>query len=400
MIQKPVVLRLGPFYVMLLVHAFAFASGATLTTVTIPVTVTPAPPVLLDSAVTRDIDGNGYIDEVELYFSNPVTFPPGFSFSNFVISYTGTINSKVVTVQFPVVSMETMDTSGTRFALHLTEDSTTIPGSPQTAWRPFFSMAATGGLRSIPAFQCRDGAGPVIWMVVKTIANVSDRTQDVVSVIFSEPIQGPNGSPFTPATVKPSSVLVDCRRDTSGMWDTAGSLLPSLAANGTDSLSINSFSRMVNDSTLEFIMSNGKDLTVGDYLNINASANLIYDSRARTTGGPGVAPVPANRKVRVIFLTNPRVIRNAVRTEPFVSTMQSSREFLIVYSGYARGQVSAQIYSMKGQLLRAISGAEQGNGLLLWKYDDRFGRPVTNGCYIIRIFAGSRMFKQKIVLSR
>jgi hypothetical protein len=137
--------------------------------------------------------------------------------------------------------------------------------------------------------------------VTKTIVNISDRTQDVVRVTFSEPIQGPNGSQFTPATVKPQVVLTvyRLRPGTTDVYDTINTLSANLAPNGIDSLTIKSFSRVVNDSTLEFIMSNGKDLTTADFININVGPNQIFDGRSRTGGGVGVPPVVNNQKVAV-----------------------------------------------------------------------------------------------------
>jgi hypothetical protein len=61
---------------------------------------------------------------------------------------------------------------------------------------------------------------------------------------------------------------------------------------------------MVDDSTLEFVMSNGKDLTTADYLNIDSAANRIYDNHSRTTGGVGVPPVENNQKVQVKVVNN------------------------------------------------------------------------------------------------
>jgi hypothetical protein len=258
------------------------------------------PPSVLDSAVTRDMNGNGYLDEIDLFFSKPVSFPPGYSLTNITVSYISTINNQVVTVPFTVDSLIPVDASGTKYILILAENTTSLPGSPQTAWRPYVSMTGMENPSSVPPTQCRDGAGPVIWSVVKTIVNVSNRKQDVVQVTFSEPIQGPNGAQFTPATEKPSVVLIDYRKNVDGTWDTINIFSPGAPAPGsTDSLYINSFSSMVNDSTLQFTMSNGKDLNSNDYVNINTSVGQIFDSRARTTGGVGVPPVENNQKVEV-----------------------------------------------------------------------------------------------------
>jgi hypothetical protein len=56
-------------------------------------------------------------------------------------------------------------------------------------------------------------------------------------------------------------------------------------------------------------MSNGKDLTDHDYINIDTDVNQIYDGRSRSGGGVGVAPIKENKPVRVKVLNNtPRKI--------------------------------------------------------------------------------------------
>jgi hypothetical protein len=249
-------------------------------------------PTVLDSAVTRDIDGNGYLDEIELYFSAPVAFPIGFLLSDVTVFYS---NTQTATVLFTVLSIEAMDSSAKKFGLHLAENTSTLPGTQQTAWRPYISII--GISNPVPSTQCKDGAGPVIWNVTKTIHRISDRSQDVVNVTFSEPIQGPNGSHFN-TNIQPQIVFYVYRKRVDGSgFDTINTMY-----------GISAFSRLVNDSTLEFTMSNGIDLTTRDYLNINTSSNQIYDSRVHTVGGTGVPPVQNNQKVQV------KVINSAANT--------------------------------------------------------------------------------------
>lgn len=247
-------------------------------------------PAALDSAVTRDADGNGYIDGIELYFSSPVILPQDSSFYRFTITYQGTMFNQPVTVPFYADTAYPTDTSGTKFLLHLLENRVSLPGVPQTGWRPFVSI--NGLSDSIPATQCVDGAGPVVWSVVKTIVDPADRKKDVVWVTFSEPIRGPNASQFSYANEKPSELFIDLRKNADSTWDTVDMFSP-------NSFAIDSFSRMVGDSALEFKMSNGRDLTDADFLSINASANRIFDSRSVTGGGAGVPPQRDNRKVQV-----------------------------------------------------------------------------------------------------
>lgn len=170
------------------------------------------PPSSLDSAVTRDVNGDGYLDEIELYFNKPVTFPAGMSGANFSIIYNG--------VTFNVDSIGGMGPNGetnTHFVVYLQEDST---AQPQTEWRPLVSITGIQGSNDIKNITAKDGAGPVIWTVTKTINNPEDRTQDVVTVTFSEPIVGPKGSPFAWSTLEPSLVLTVYRLNAAGTGTT------------------------------------------------------------------------------------------------------------------------------------------------------------------------------------
>jgi hypothetical protein len=251
-------------------------------------------PLAIDSAVTRDLDGNGYLDAVELYFNMPVEFPPDFPLGNILILQTVKTfagNLPVAKLPFMTDSMEALDSIGTKYLLHFKEFTADMPDLAQTAWTPFLSIY--GLTDSLVQTQCKDGAGPVVWRVTKIIKDDSDRRQDVVDVTFSEPIQGHDGRPFDPASVEPGALLVDSRQDGNGAWQTAIILDR-----------IDSFSRMPNDSTLEFKMSNGNDLTANDFISINAAANLLYDSRFLSGGGEGIPPEKDNRKVQVQVVAN------------------------------------------------------------------------------------------------
>jgi fibro-slime domain-containing protein len=240
------------------------------------------PPSSLDSAVTRDVNGDGYLDEIELYFNKQVTILPGTAF---------TITANGVT--FPVDSVSgvgTTGSTGTHFIAYLAEQKT-VP--PQTAWRPLVSIAGMQGTPDISKYMSKDGAGPVIWSVTKTINNPENRTQDVVVVTFSEPITGPGGTPFSWSKVKPSDVFTVYKLKPDGTYDTIAMALDSIM----------SFAELVNDSTLKFTMANGVDITANDYMNIKAITGQVYDSK-------GNAPVSDNRKapVKVVGAPPSRIV--------------------------------------------------------------------------------------------
>ncbi len=234
----------------------------------------------LDSAVTRDVNGDGYLDEIELYFNKPVTMLPS---TNFTITSNGVV--------FTVDSVRAVGTTGTHYVVYLQEQQN---GQPQTAWKPLVSITGMQGVADIKNFTATDGAGPVIWTITKTIVNPEDRSQDVITVTFSEPITGPGGSQFAWSTVKPSSVLTVYLPNPSGTgYDTLYNALDSIA----------SFAQVIGDSIVKFTVTNGNDITQNDYMNIKVTAGQIFDAR-------GNAPVTDNRKapVKVIGALPPRII--------------------------------------------------------------------------------------------
>src|SRR5271157_5203946 len=330
------------------------------------------PPSSLDSAVTRDVNGGGYLDEIELYFNKPITILPS---TGFTVTAGGTV--------FPVDSLGGVagagagGETGTHFVVYLHEQQN---GIPQTAWRPLVSIWGIQGAPDINNLMTKDGAGPVIWMVVKTINNPQDRKQDVVTVIFSEPIAGQGGSQFVWSTVKPSDVFSVYRLNAAQTgYDTLSTMLDSIV----------SFTQMVNDSTLRFSMTNGNDITTNDYMNIKVAAGQIFDAR-------GNAPVFVNRKALVAVAVG--IAAGALHVAPFVKTTQSRAGFVVTFGGYPAEQVSATVRTVQGKMVQRLS-LEHGSGFLLWPYSDLRGNRVSNGLYLIEIRAGEKLIRQKVLVT-
>jgi fibro-slime domain-containing protein len=241
-------------------------------------------PSSLDSAVTRDVNGNGYLDEVELYFNKSVTLSAAGS--NYSVVYNGTT--------FPIDSIAgagTTGLTGTHFIVYLHEVQ---DNKPQTAWLPTISIAGIQGTSNITNFKTKDGAGPVIWSVTKVIHSADQRTSDEIDVTFSEPITGAGGNAFVPSKVAPSAILT-VYKDSLGVWVAIPLELDSIA----------SFVGFKGDSTLEFVMSNGHDISVNDGMNINFGTGQIFDIR-------GNAPVLNNQIVPVKVVGVPPVKITAV----------------------------------------------------------------------------------------
>jgi hypothetical protein len=275
------------------ITAAAAGPGGKAVTDSVWVTITEQPPAL-KSVVTQDVDGDGYLDRLILHFDGDVTWPD----SSYHISFSGAYNDPVTgeTVTYSSltvnsVSAENSTNSGSVFIVYLAEPSS---GNLQTGWTPKITISGLADVdpASVTNITAKDGAGPVIWGVTKTINSVSSRTQDKVTVTFSEPI-GTNGNDFN-TSLPPSGII--------RVWEKQHVTMP----NGTvkDTLvevpgmlaGITEFFQVNNNIQVEFYMSNDSDLTSLNYL------SLFSDSNGKSLSDrSSMANVPAvdNRRVQV-----------------------------------------------------------------------------------------------------
>ncbi len=254
------------------------------------------PAARLTSAVTEDVNGDGYLDHIVLHFDKPITWPDSGTYSiTFSGTYQDPVTGQKVTYSLTVDSVTSQN--GTRtdsvFVLNLDEPKSTDPTYkyPQTGWTPTITITGLSGASSVVNTQATDGAGPVIWMVTKTIGSVGSRTQDKVTVTFSEPI-GTNGNGFNTALAPGSLIRV---------WT------DSVLANGTDTLievtgmlvGIKDFFQVDSGVSVDFYMTNGNDLTSKNYLSLvsDSTGKSLSD---RTQSGSVNAPAANNRLVQVV----------------------------------------------------------------------------------------------------
>ena len=150
------------------------------------------------------------------------------------------------------------------------------------------------GIAPLTKFPTTDGAGPVIWSVVKDIKALDDRTQDVVTITLSEPIQSPNGSAFAVGS-QPNLVLYIWTKDSSGTY-----IRDSIMLSG-----IGTFDDISSDGkTITFRMTNGNDLTASDHISIAPNSTYIADKSNLIN-----IPSANNQKVPVaVISTIPNVI--------------------------------------------------------------------------------------------
>jgi hypothetical protein len=266
---------------------------------TVNITIT-GPENTIVSAITRDNNGDGYLDRIDIQLYSPATIPVRGS----QITFTGTYNDPVTGARVTYTTYLTVDSVVSRngtgtdslFSIYLVEPKPGEAGYvyPQTGWTPTITIGGIGA--SALSHVCADGAGPVVWSVVKTITNTSDRSTDLVTVTFSEPIKS-GVNDFSLSTM-PDLVLQVWKHTTTpdGLRDTIVEVTNMLD-------SIPSFVQIDQTKTmLSFTMTNKHDLTTRDYINI-----VWTDSLKRLTDNktPANSPAEDNRLVQVVVKGTP-----------------------------------------------------------------------------------------------
>jgi fibro-slime domain-containing protein len=217
----------------------------------------------LISAVTRDNNQNGYIDQVEVSFDKDTTFTLGTA--NFNVTGPGGVPLKVTKVD---------KAAGGKYLLTIEENRTILP---QSSWTPTVTVGYIPGVQN-GSVTAADGCPPVIWRATVYQAS-EDRRQDTVTIYMSEKIYGKNGTSFPFGSTQPSQML--------NIWNLGGTVKDAAMLNG-----IPGFLKMTGDSILVFLMSNGDTLTDSNRVNINAAPLLVYDKKGNT-------PNDLNQKVRI-----------------------------------------------------------------------------------------------------
>jgi hypothetical protein len=362
----------------------------------------PAPKLL--SATTRDVSGNGYLDEIVLVYSARVPVPAASAIS---VAYTST--------HFSIDSVmgAAHADSDSVITVFLAENKT---GVPQSAWRPLVTLRNGSGSDTVTA---ADGAGPVVWSVVKSISAIGDRTQDLVTVAFSEPIQTANGNVLT-AALTPSQIF--------NVWSVsgAGDTTPS---NGVLA-GITSLNRILDSKTIQFYMSNGSDLTDKNLLSLRSDTPGVADmSQSINTPAPGnqrvdvkvntvfpellqAAPNPATATTReeapgVLHCVNNPLARTWVREDhagvvmtfklmPLTNTSEPIKASLTIYD-YIGNLVNSD---QNGNILPSewqTGGATAHDLDLYWNGTNKKGLIVAAGVYRVVLFLESSKDKRKLI---
>lgn len=232
----------------------------------IPVIIT-GPGALLSRAVTRDIDGNGLLDRIDLIFDKPVNIPPE------AIPYFSVTRNNVVFVIDSIVPRAPGDTV---FYLYLREDTT--GHLPQTAWQLNVKIQAFQDLNQV-SLNTEDGAPPVVWYVEKEVKSI-DHTKDVLTVKFSEKILGGNGNAFNVLT-QPDLVL--------NVWQRNPETQQFEYVNLLADIQVFTYAQ---DDIVKLVTTNGMDITNANWVNIRDESFGIQDASKNF-------PTSVNQKVNV-----------------------------------------------------------------------------------------------------
>jgi hypothetical protein len=280
------------------IRTVATGPGGITVTDSVHVTIT-GKPTNLSSIVTQDANGNGYLDRLVLHFDKNVTWPDsGASHFTFSGTTTDPITGEPVTYTLTVDSVAARNGTKTDsvFIVYLIEPKPGDPayGHPETDWTPKVTISGLSGVAPITSYTASDGAGPVIWSVTKTISSPGVRTQDKVTITFSEAI-GTNGNLFNISQAPSSLIRVWQKKKTDDGRDTLVEVTDMLT-------SIKDFYQVDKNISIEFYMSNDKDLTSLNYL------SLVSDSTGKGLSDrqtPANAPVVFNQQVQVVVRSQP-----------------------------------------------------------------------------------------------
>lgn len=346
----------------------------------------------LTSATTRDISGNGYLDRIDLKFAKNVELIDSVSVEDILVHYgTDTI---------AVDSVGVSATDSSLVYVYLREDTTS--NEPQTAWKPSISIGAIKDVVAIADEECADGAGPVVWSVVKTMGSATEREKDRIVVTFSEPILGDGAQ--VDLDTPPESLFVVWRLNEQGELDTAVGMLSGITHLQT-----------AKSTRVEFLMENGKDLMTRHFININVEPGIITDAQAGLN-----EPAADNRRVRIELITKPPDIapsfpnptRATFRREaPGVLNLQhqplarhwarddrAGSVITISVTRPAEGTIRAylKIYDMVGNLVHSVINTDLLDGLppytsvydidVYWNGSNEKGMIVAPGVYRFVIY--------------
>lgn len=195
-------------------------------------------------AVTRDINGNGFLDRIDITFSKNIKIPEN--------------SAKNFSVNFGVFKLEVERITPLKgdsvYSLHLKENKTS---TAQTDWQPYLTISGIEGATDEKKLV-EDGAAPVVWTITKNMPTTS-RSDDIVTIVLSEKIEGFNIENTA------DQVFWVYYRNSSGEM---------IKVNLFDGAKIIEFD---NQKTIKIKMTNGEDINNSNWVNIRYENKFVWD---------------------------------------------------------------------------------------------------------------------------
>ncbi|MBN1129080.1 MAG: hypothetical protein JXA71_08840, partial [Chitinispirillaceae bacterium] len=177
----------------------------------------------------------------------------------------------------------------------LRENTAARNGGLQTGWTPTVRISPQPVVElSGITLTSTDGAGPVVWQVIKELDKDNVRSRDVVTITFSEPVKRTDGSNITPSC-NPSEMFHIWRVHPDDPGDTSRFLLIPDMLQGITNLDAGS-----NSGTAVFRMTNKNDLNHNHWVNFDSVFKYVMDLSPLMN-----RPNDNNRKVQVLVKGNP-----------------------------------------------------------------------------------------------
>jgi len=336
-----------------------------------------------DSAVTGDADGDGYLDQVDVYFNSKVAFNQKMK-DAFELLFRE--------APFQIDSISLIN-NGNVLRLFLKEKTT---DQFQTDWKPLLNVMDIKGLAPVLGMESKDGAGPVVNKATFYSGSLSNEqsigTPDSIRVTISEQVEWPASAnrdpnrifrlyhdnnivqnPFTSMIIVDDStailivsekITLDAVRDSIQLNSSGG-----VTDKPGNRPHVNSRKAAIEwgTITLQYIPSNSPfspGVTEIDH-RIRERFAPVIKHQIKISGGTG---------------TKGTVIRLEVKGKPLKVTKADSR----VDSAYGR----VMIYDVVGNLVRSdlyvfkVEGNDYG---IYWDGYNKKGRAVGRGTYLFSV---------------
>lgn len=211
-------------------------------------------PAGVEQAITRDINGNGFLDRIDIKFSKAVAIEED-AVSSFSVIYSRT--------QFTVQKIVPKEGDKSWYYLYLEEKGSESVG--QTAWTPTISIENLFDVETTKNRLTIDGAAPVVMEAKKESVDAKDPSKDLLTITLSEKVlHSETNAKFSPAN-RPDSIFNVWVINSNNQFERVN-LFDNIAG-------------FVSATDISFVikMTNGIDITDKNYINIKDEYRLVID---------------------------------------------------------------------------------------------------------------------------